>query len=353
MMVYTIKLFDGSGFVEFDNGYAQFIIIPSNKLTDGDGGTYDDNFPANWNITPIDIGNSINSVLVNYNGQDIETGEFNVLTNDLQIGFDAVAQFESEIQTTIGKEYIIETDVYVYTGFDPRQADGKTEVYLGVNGIDESNLSFTTAKSPTSTQTEFTKTTISTTFTATSTTHRVQLKQKNNIDLSGATGGKWYLKNTTFKGPIDYISEQKPIELNTDCFGYKNVKLRWLNDLGGWEYWNFKQYQTISESFKKTEIKRDILADFDDYFINGSSQYEAIGVESRPTITVRSGLLTPNQLKEIGRLQRGIKIEYLTDSNKWQTVSIKNGSFTILEEEKKMHEISFDIKLVDTLTQEL
>ena len=64
-------------------------------------------------------------------------------------------------------------------------------------------------------------------------------------------------------------------------------------------------------------------------------------LKARPTITVRSGLLTPNQLKEIGRLQRGIKIEYLTDSNKWQTVSIKNGSFTILEEEKKMHEISF------------
>ena len=147
--IYTIDFFGQSGFVEFDNGYAQFIIIPANKLVDGDGGTYDDNFPANWNITPIDIGNSINSVLVNYDGQNIETGEFDVLTNDLQTGFDAVAQFESEIQTTIGKEYIIETDVYVYTGFDPRQANGKTEVYLGVNGIDESNLSFTTAKSPT------------------------------------------------------------------------------------------------------------------------------------------------------------------------------------------------------------
>ena len=60
--IYTIDFFGQSGFVEFDNGYAQFIIIPANKLVDGDGGTYDDNFPANWNITPIDIGNSINSV---------------------------------------------------------------------------------------------------------------------------------------------------------------------------------------------------------------------------------------------------------------------------------------------------
>ena len=167
------------------------------------------------------------------------------------------------------------------------------------------------------------------------------------------TGGAFYLDNTTFKGPIDYISEKKPINVNTDCFGYKGIKLRWLNDLGGWEYWNFKQYQTQSEQFKKTEIKRDIVSDFDNYFINGETQYEAISIESRPKITVRSGLLTPNQLLNLSRLQRGIKIQYYTDAGNWQTVSIKSGSFTSVEEEKNIYEISFDIELVDTLTQEL
>ena len=41
------------------------------------------------------------------------------------------------------------------------------------------------------------------------------------------------------------------------------------------------------------------------------------------------------------------------DSGKWQTVSTKGSSFVILEEEKNMHEISFDIELPDTLIQEI
>ena len=80
----------------------------------------------------------------------------------------------------------------------------------------------------------------------------------------------WSLDNTTFKGPIDYISEKKPIKLNTDCFGYKGVEIRWKNTLGGWEYWKFKQYQDVKEKFSKTEIKKDIFTDYDNYFINGN-----------------------------------------------------------------------------------
>ena len=202
-------------------------------------------------------------------------------------------------------------------------------------------------------QAEYHNGVITTSFVATSTSNKIVLKQHIKIDINSNTGGVWSLDNTTFKGPINYISEQKQIEINTDCFGYSGVKLRWLNDLGGWEYWNFKQFQTRNTQFKKTEIKRDIFENFDDTFINGDTQYDAISVDSRESVTVRSGLLTQNQFKEVSRLQMGIKIQILTDVNKWQTVSIESGSFATLEEDKKMREVSFDIKLVDTLTQEL
>ena len=64
--VYTVELLDTTEIQHFDYGYAQFSIIPGNTLIDGDGGTYDNEDPATWNITITGIGVGINSVQITY-----------------------------------------------------------------------------------------------------------------------------------------------------------------------------------------------------------------------------------------------------------------------------------------------
>ena len=350
--VYNVDL-DSLSLLDFDNGFCQFVTIPDNTLTDGDFGTYNDANPAGWNMSNIGIGGSLNTVEILSGVYTCKTNA-NSATGITQGTIYDVLAFDSPINTVIGLDYIIETEIYTRGGdFEPTQRNGGTSMFLGVEGVSDSNITYTEVYSPLDSQGDYEKQTCTTSFTATSTSHKIQLKQKANKTIGFNTGGNWFFENTTFKGPIAYVSEKKPIKLNNECFGYKGYSIRWLNDLGGWEPWKFKQYGTEKESFKKTEIKRDIFTDFDNEFINGSTQYDAISVASRRSITVRSGLLSANDLKVVSQLRRSIKVELLMDSGKWQTVSTKGSSFVILEEEKNMHEISFDIELPDTLIQEI
>ena len=329
--------------------YCQFIIIPSNMLSDGDNGTYENQDPATWDIIDGDSTVIIDSEVI----FGKKTGELafplSVGTKDTVYN---ICKFNSPLNTVLGLEYIVESDVYFNQNNLPSSILDNTEVFINVEGYDLSELSIQKQLVP-SGPFEDVAYKLITRFTAKNTSTKILFAQTLINDIVPAGIVRYYLKDTTFQGPIDYISEKKPINVNTDCFGYKGVELRWLNTLGGWEFWKFKQYQDVKEKFKKTEIKSDIFTDYDDYFINGQSQYKAISVDSRKSVTVRSGLLTEDQLKNVGALQRSIEIQYKTDLGKWQTCSIKSGSFTSLEEKNNIREISFDIELVDTLTQEL
>ena len=146
------------------------------------------------------------------------------------------------------------------------------------------------------------------------------------------------------------ISEEMTLVSDCDC-GYE-LQMRWLNDLSGWETWNFTQFKTIDEAVtKKVDIRRDITADFDNDFINGDTEYDAIFIESRKSITVRSQRLTKDQLDALSQIQRSIKPQaYIND--RWVTVSIDKGSYLVRDEKAKTQELSFVIKLPNTLIQE-
>jgi hypothetical protein len=122
--------------------------------------------------------------------------------------------------------------------------------------------------------------------------------------------------------------------------------------LSGGEIWNFTQFKTIDEAVtKKVDIRRDITADFDNDFINGDTEYDAIFIESRKSITVRSQRLTKDQLDALSQIQRSIKPQaYIND--RWVTVSIDKGSYLVRDEKAKTQELSFVIKLPNTLIQE-
>ena len=363
--VYAVDAYLGVSLQSFDYGYCQFVITPGNTLIDADYGTFNEPNQALWNVSKVtgsfvnDGGFQQNSVIVKSGSG---SGNFNVnnSTNGstLPIGETELYKFDSPISTIIGRPYSLVGYYYNDANFAPF-ISGKTSIYFKIEGTN-----IVSNKIPLDSvfgNNEWIPLTID--FTATSSSINIVLCIESIEDIDFTFGLSLILDDITFKGPIEYVSEQKPIKINTDCFGYKGNTIRWLNDLGGWETWKFKQFQTVKEKFKKTEIKRDIFSDFDNYFINGSTQYDAIAVDSRKSITLRSGLLTDNELEVLSQIQRSIKVQILTDKETtfgsgtrketYQTVSIKSGSFVLIEEEKNMHEISFDVTLPDTLTQEL
>ena len=160
------------------------------------------------------------------------------------------------------------------------------------------------------------------------------------------------IDDITFKGPIEYISENKTVKNQCSCSPY-GVNLRWKNDLGGWDNWYFDKESIYSENVTgKVNIKRDITSNWDDTFINGDTQNDTIKTNANKSILVRSQFLTKNEQEVLQQIRRSVRVQLLTDNNKWQTVTINQSKFVINEEGDKTRDISFEINLPDIVIQE-
>jgi len=348
--VYTIDL-DSLVLSDFDSGYCQFIYLPANTFLDADSGTFEDDNTANWNISTVAPFGAAITLISTHPRTGTYAGGFTISVNGVNpSGVYESFDFDTPVETVVGRTYELKAYIYNDANVSP-SLNENLNVFLKLKGTNiESNKYFVSYADVDNEYKE-----LYLTFEATQTSYQVTLcTELINDSPDIAAGGTITLDDITFKGPIDYASEQKPILLDRNCKGkYKSNTLRWLNDLGGWEQWVFKQYETVTENYQRTEIKKDIFTDFDEYFINGESQYKTNSVKSRQNITLRSNLLTADELKNVSQLRRSIEVQILTDANKWQTVSIKSGSFVIIEENENMHEVVFDVQLPETLVQEI
>lgn len=194
---------------------------------------------------------------------------------------------------------------------------------------------------------------ITTKFTAKATedlTFSLCEKITNSINSTSGFGAN--IDDITFKGPIEYISENKTVKNQCSCSPY-GVNLRWKNDLGGWDNWYFDKESIYSENVTgKVNIKRDITSNWDDTFINGDTQNDTIKTNANKSILVRSQFLTKNEQEVLQQIRRSVRVQLLTDNNKWQTVTINQSKFVINEEGDKTRDISFEINLPDIVIQE-
>ena len=262
-----------------------------------------------------------------------------------------IAKFDTAIPTIIGETYVIESEISAAGGsFEPNQR-ANSEAFLYVEGYNLEDLTIITFECPNN-NTPFSENgKIRTSFVATSTTANIIFAQSLKTNIPTSTGGTWVLDNTTFKGPIDYISEIKPITNSKECDRYGGT-LRWLNDLNGWETWNFTKKKIEKEKVtKKIDIVKDYNNDWDNSFINSETQRDTIQTTANKSILLRSQILNSNQKTVLEQIKRSARVQYLTYDNKWQTVTIKTSSYEIINEEEKIHEMDIEINLPDLIIQ--
>ena len=351
--VYTVNPEIETESCDWDNGTTQIISVPNNILLDGDGGTYDNEDPNTWNITPF-INSPSNP---NYVGDNIfssqQTARIGNSASSMQSGETLlIAKFDTEINVIQGETYTIDSDISAANGSFATSMRGNSEAFFYVEGYDISDLTISTFECPAPPASPIAvEGKISTTFTATTDTINIIFAQRVFNTIPTSTGGTWGLDNTTVKGPILYLSEKKTIKAGV-CCGKTNQLLRWKNNLGGWDKWNFTRFRTFKENTKnKIEIQRDITQDWDNYFINGDTEFDYISQEVRQTITLRSELLTQDEQKNLNQIRSSIRVQAFIN-DRWVTVTVKGGNYTLYDENEKIREVSFDIELPRTLTQE-
>ena len=167
--VYTV---DPSSVIDanclWDNGKAQFIIIPSNTFVDATNGTFENPDTATWNISSLDsLGAGFNS-----NSQFARTGLYsgNLAISGASIpqGETEAYRFDTEIPTIIGLDYELKSYYYNYLNFAPVYSD-KLSIYFKIEGTNITTNKILLSNSNITNEWEA----LTLTFTATGTTARV------------------------------------------------------------------------------------------------------------------------------------------------------------------------------------
>ncbi len=338
--VYTIESAITSD--SWKTGTAQIISIPSNLLLDGDNGTYEDSDTASWNISSI---NAIASGITYSTGGGFGAfGIYNIAFPSLAVGEYVLYQFDTPIQTIVGESYVFNTKGLLMNNYSPSLI-GKGYFCYRLKGTNTISNKFEFVQFPES-EVEFAMN-----FEATQTSHQIEVILVITDSGVGNGGASFGVDNTTFKGPIEYLTQVKPTKIGDKCNRY-STPLRWKNDLGGWEQWNFNRYRTFNETVSnRNEMRRDVTQDWDNDFINGDTEYDTINLNVRKSLTLRSGLLTENEQIILNQIRRSIKIQIQLDGV-WTTVTTKPSTFLLTDESEYMREVSFEVFLPNTLVQE-
>ena len=135
--------------------------------------------------------------------------------------------------------------------------------------------------------------------------------------------------------------------------GNNYITLRWLNRVGGYDYFTFTARHSYGYDVRSTGvIEKDIFRNWDTEFINGQTEREDLGVVVSPFIEVRSGLLTEAQAEAVARIKTSVKIQQVSDGQ-FTTVQITRDSFTYRTDKEKLITINFRITLPKLQTQTL
>ena len=276
---------------EWDRGTTQFVSVPSNLLLDADNGTFEDNTPASWNIQSLTSeASGVFSSTTARTGS--YSGDFGLAVNSAVNGELELYEFTTPINVINGQDYALELFYYENGNFAP-PINQKANIYYKIKGtniitnkIFLDNQNFTDTWIP-----------LNLNFTAASDQINIVMCIEFLEEVTFGGGG-FFIDDVSVKGPIQYLTEKKPIKSGVGC-GFKDFPMRWKNDLGGWEQWNFTRYGTFKENVSnKVNIKRDITENWDDTFINGDTQYDTISQTVRQSITIRSELLTQDEQKK-------------------------------------------------------
>jgi len=147
-------------------------------------------------------------------------------------------------------------------------------------------------------------------------------------------------------------SEMLEVNIDDACSN-QEIYLGWLNTLGGWDYWKFtaeKDYNINIED--KVNIERNIFSNWDNTFINGTTQLDTINTTAYPEIDVYSQYLNLEQLQAISQIKYSTRV-VLINGDKQTTVIVDSDSITLYNDgdEDTLHTIRFKIRLPNIQVQ--
>lgn len=330
--VYRLPISDLTLDAGTDSFSVQMYQLPSNRLGDGNDGTFEE-LAATWNITAGSIFGIASDAIH-------RSGNFSLRASGggpTALGTTTIWTTNTPIDVTPNSDYIIEGWIYfnLVTPSFNNIPFWIRPVPTNLTVISNSPVTYNASLVGTW---QYVKQTFNTGANST-----VQLQA---VYTQGSTiiSGQIYYDDITLKGPIENLSEVKTIKVDNTCTR-QNIYLTWLNNLGAWEYYNFKAFKDYGiEMGESRTIERDIFNNWDDTFINGETQIDNIGIEAAETIIVRSQFMTRDELAAVKAIRYAIRVQHVRSDNTKITVIVDKSTFKTCSDGDKLYQIEFQIK---------
>lgn len=356
--VYRVRI-DDIDYSEGDRVKARIYKLPGNIFTSGDNGTFDATSdpggtpPNDWDLTETTGTGIIYDTGTVYSGVGSGLCAVASRLGGLPAGIvKRVFYNTTSIPVQANSVYKISAVVILDTA-DPDWVNNSYVSLLPVGyneadciSVDRWNITSSDVSSPqwAAIETQFN--------TGANTSIQVGAALTNVAAIDPVLSIAFNIDNLILAGPYDWMSEEKTIRINTDCTN-QSIHLRWINPLGGDEYWLFtaaKDYETSIESSRS--MVKDPFNDWDSGFINNQTQDDNIDIEAYWTVTVRSQYLTLDQIKAIGGdrssgsagLIGSIRVTDISDIDNPITVLVDKRSLKVRRDMQKLYTIEFDIR---------
>ncbi len=156
--------------------------------------------------------------------------------------------------------------------------------------------------------------------------------------LSSSCGANPPLENTV-------LTETKVIELRA-CTFENPVYLCWKNTLGGWDFWLFHTHQRVQ---LKTKSLGDALVPLNDPQY-ATTERRSLGKTAEREIRIGAEGLTRDQIDGLAELLHSPKVLRHLGGDDWEEVQVQDGSFTLYETDRGLHDLELEISLQMTQT---
>jgi hypothetical protein len=131
------------------------------------------------------------------------------------------------------------------------------------------------------------------------------------------------------------------INITPQCMPDNPFYVRWLNDMGGWEYFMFSFRQNIEKSVENQQYFHPYTRSSE----TAKGYVRAAWIESAEQITVGAGMLSPTEYEALSKIIYSPQIEYYNkDLGKWFTLAIEDS--TIIKDTRDVTgsvEITFNL----------
>lgn len=188
------------------------------------------------------------------------------------------------------------------------------------------------------------------------------LMETTNIAINGSSGiyrhfitpsesfDEYVVSVHTDEDSVTPLSEEFTFEVKTDC-AHQELYLTWLNNLGGFDYWNFTAKKDHLIEIQESGITKQNI------FPTWPQSYGAIADTvrkqtfrtSNKAYTVRSQLLTLSQVESISFIKSSILTQVITARTDRRTVLVDDSSFMIRKDQDDTFSIAFNISFNDDI----